>query len=100
MNSGASVCCRIHSAVANFNNGAFLTHDTDDPQFRNTGSARPLSCRARPESGAEPPCARSALYFGATPPLEGAWMKLHSFHLMPYSDLPEDFKQKYRSVWV
>ena len=27
-------------------------------------------------------------------------MKLHSFHLMPYADLPEDFKQKYRSVWV
>ena len=27
-------------------------------------------------------------------------MKLHSFHLMPYSDLPEDFKEKYRSVWV
>src|SRR3954451_18040987 len=41
-----------------------------------------------------------ALYFGATLLLEGAWMKLHSFHLMPYSDLPEDFKEKYRSVWV
>jgi alkanesulfonate monooxygenase SsuD/methylene tetrahydromethanopterin reductase-like flavin-dependent oxidoreductase (luciferase family) len=27
-------------------------------------------------------------------------MKLHSFHLMPYADLPDDFKQKYRSVWV
>jgi alkanesulfonate monooxygenase SsuD/methylene tetrahydromethanopterin reductase-like flavin-dependent oxidoreductase (luciferase family) len=42
----------------------------------------------------------TALYFGATPLLEDDSMKLHSFHLMPYSDLPEDFKQKYRSVWV
>src|SRR5687767_15239073 len=34
------------------------------------------------------------------PLLEDVPMKLHSFHLMPYADLPEDFKQKYRSVWV
>lgn len=27
-------------------------------------------------------------------------MKFHWFHLMPYPDLPEDFKQRYRSVWV
>ena len=27
-------------------------------------------------------------------------VKLLWFHLMPYPDLPEDFKQKYRSVWV
>jgi alkanesulfonate monooxygenase SsuD/methylene tetrahydromethanopterin reductase-like flavin-dependent oxidoreductase (luciferase family) len=27
-------------------------------------------------------------------------MKLHFFHLMPYRFLPEDFKQRYRSVWV
>ncbi len=27
-------------------------------------------------------------------------MKFHWFHLMPYPDLPEDFQQKYRSVWV
>ena len=27
-------------------------------------------------------------------------MRLHWFHLMPYPFLPDDFKQKYRSVWV
>ena len=27
-------------------------------------------------------------------------MKFHWFHLMPYPDLPADFKQRYRSVWV
>jgi alkanesulfonate monooxygenase SsuD/methylene tetrahydromethanopterin reductase-like flavin-dependent oxidoreductase (luciferase family) len=27
-------------------------------------------------------------------------LKLHSFHLMPYPDLPDDFREKYRSVWV
>ena len=27
-------------------------------------------------------------------------MKLHWFHLMPYPDLPEDFRERYRSVWV
>jgi alkanesulfonate monooxygenase SsuD/methylene tetrahydromethanopterin reductase-like flavin-dependent oxidoreductase (luciferase family) len=28
------------------------------------------------------------------------WMKFHWFHLMPYPALPEDFKQRYRSVWI
>jgi alkanesulfonate monooxygenase SsuD/methylene tetrahydromethanopterin reductase-like flavin-dependent oxidoreductase (luciferase family) len=27
-------------------------------------------------------------------------MKFHWFHLMPYPGLPEDFKSRYRSVWV
>ena len=27
-------------------------------------------------------------------------MKLMWFHLMPYTELPEDFKQKHPSVWV
>jgi alkanesulfonate monooxygenase SsuD/methylene tetrahydromethanopterin reductase-like flavin-dependent oxidoreductase (luciferase family) len=27
-------------------------------------------------------------------------MKFHWFHLMPYPDLPDDFREKYRSVWV
>jgi alkanesulfonate monooxygenase SsuD/methylene tetrahydromethanopterin reductase-like flavin-dependent oxidoreductase (luciferase family) len=27
-------------------------------------------------------------------------MRFHWFHLMPYPCLPDDFKQKYRSVWV
>ena len=27
-------------------------------------------------------------------------MKCHFFHLMPYPELPEDFKQRYHSVWV
>ena len=27
-------------------------------------------------------------------------MKFHFFHLMPYPDLPEDFREKNRSVWV
>jgi len=27
-------------------------------------------------------------------------MKSHWFHLMPYKYLPEDFQQKYKSVWV
>ncbi len=27
-------------------------------------------------------------------------MKFHFFHLMPYPDLPDDFKQQHRSVWV
>lgn len=27
-------------------------------------------------------------------------MKLHFFHLMPWPDLPDDFQEKYRSVWV
>jgi alkanesulfonate monooxygenase SsuD/methylene tetrahydromethanopterin reductase-like flavin-dependent oxidoreductase (luciferase family) len=27
-------------------------------------------------------------------------MKLHFFHLMPWPDLPDDFQQSYRSVWV
>ena len=27
-------------------------------------------------------------------------MKVHFFHLMPYRFLPDDFREKYRSVWV
>ena len=27
-------------------------------------------------------------------------MKFHWFHLMPYPDLPDDFQEKHRSVWV
>ena len=27
-------------------------------------------------------------------------MKFHWFHLMPYPHLPDDFKQRYPSVWV
>ena len=27
-------------------------------------------------------------------------MKFHWFHLMPYPELPEDFKEAHRSVWV
>jgi hypothetical protein len=27
-------------------------------------------------------------------------MKFTWFHLMPYRFLPDDFKEKYRSVWV
>jgi alkanesulfonate monooxygenase SsuD/methylene tetrahydromethanopterin reductase-like flavin-dependent oxidoreductase (luciferase family) len=27
-------------------------------------------------------------------------MKFHWFHLMPYPELPPDFKERYRSVWV
>lgn len=27
-------------------------------------------------------------------------MKFHWFHLMPYPYLPDDFKERYRSVWV
>jgi alkanesulfonate monooxygenase SsuD/methylene tetrahydromethanopterin reductase-like flavin-dependent oxidoreductase (luciferase family) len=27
-------------------------------------------------------------------------MKFHWFHLMPYPDLPDDFREKYHSVWV
>jgi alkanesulfonate monooxygenase SsuD/methylene tetrahydromethanopterin reductase-like flavin-dependent oxidoreductase (luciferase family) len=27
-------------------------------------------------------------------------MKFHWFHLMPYPDLPADFREKYRSVWI
>jgi len=27
-------------------------------------------------------------------------MKFHFFHLMPYPDLPSDFRERYRSVWV
>lgn len=27
-------------------------------------------------------------------------MKTISFHLMPYPELPEDFRQAHRSVWV
>ena len=27
-------------------------------------------------------------------------MKVSMFHLMPYRDLPDDFEQRYRSVWV
>ena len=27
-------------------------------------------------------------------------MKLMWFHLMPYTDLPDDFPEKYPSVWV
>ena len=27
-------------------------------------------------------------------------MKFHCFHLMPYPHLPDDFKERYRSVWV
>src|SRR5215510_10783068 len=27
-------------------------------------------------------------------------MRFHWFHLMPYPFLPDDFKHKYRSVWV
>ena len=27
-------------------------------------------------------------------------MKLEMFHLCPYRDLPEDFREKNRSVWV
>jgi hypothetical protein len=35
------------------------------------------------------------------PPFEeGRAVKLLWFHLMPYTDLPDDFKQKHPSVWV
>jgi len=27
-------------------------------------------------------------------------MKLEMFHLMPYRELPEDFREQYHSVWV
>ena len=27
-------------------------------------------------------------------------MKFHWFHLMPWPELPDDFQQKHRSVWV
>ena len=27
-------------------------------------------------------------------------MKLMWFHLMPYTELPEDFREKHPSVWV
>ena len=27
-------------------------------------------------------------------------MKIEMFHLMPYRELPEDFREKYHSVWV
>ena len=27
-------------------------------------------------------------------------MKVHSFHLMPYRDLPEDFRERYHSVYI
>ena len=27
-------------------------------------------------------------------------MKVSMFHLMPYRDLPDDFEQRYKSVWV
>ena len=27
-------------------------------------------------------------------------MKVHSFHLMPYPYLPEDFREQYHSVWI
>ena len=27
-------------------------------------------------------------------------MKLEMFHLCPYRELPEDFREKYHSVWV
>ena len=27
-------------------------------------------------------------------------MKISMFHLMPYRELPDDFEQRYRSVWV
>lgn len=27
-------------------------------------------------------------------------MKIHAFHLMPYPDLPDDFKERHHSVWV
>ena len=27
-------------------------------------------------------------------------MKVHSFHLMPYPDLPEDFRERYHSVYI
>jgi alkanesulfonate monooxygenase SsuD/methylene tetrahydromethanopterin reductase-like flavin-dependent oxidoreductase (luciferase family) len=27
-------------------------------------------------------------------------VKFHWFHLMPYPDLPEDFRSRYRSVWI
>src|SRR5262249_5298819 len=35
----------------------------------------------------------------ARPP-RGTVMKLLWFHLMPYTDLPEDFTKKHASVWV
>src|SRR5436190_19098249 len=27
-------------------------------------------------------------------------VKFHFFHLMPYPDLPDDFRQRYHGVWV
>ena len=27
-------------------------------------------------------------------------MKISAFHLMPYRELPDDFEQRYHSVWV
>src|SRR5579864_7814099 len=30
----------------------------------------------------------------------GARVKCHFFHLMPYPELPDDFRQRYHGVWV
>ena len=27
-------------------------------------------------------------------------MKISAFHLMPHGELPDDFEQRYESVWV
>ena len=27
-------------------------------------------------------------------------MKISTFHLMPHRELPDDFEQRYQSVWV
>src|SRR5438105_2371003 len=37
---------------------------------------------------------------GRTVAARSSAMKFHWFHLMPYPYLPDDFKQRYRSVWV
>src|SRR4029079_12399477 len=54
--------------------------------------------RRRHRAGASPPCLRTPV--ARCRDWHEGPMKFHFFHLMPYPELPDDFRETNRSVWV
>src|SRR5215216_2445462 len=52
-----------------------------------------------------PICSRRSKPRQCCGPSKSSWrlektVKFHFFHLMPYPDLPDEFRQRYHGVWV
>src|SRR6185437_15834889 len=68
------------------------------------GHGRPARANMAPRPSATEPLCRAGADVMMAPEAarssRGDAMKFHWFHLMPYPELPEDFKESHRSVWV